>query len=66
MAYTKASIELEKKDKIKNEYALRITHDIKGHLAAIQNSLDVVLISKSETDRQEFVERAHKRTKVDF
>jgi len=63
MAYTRASIELEKKDKIKNEYVLRITHDIKNHLAAIQNSLDVVLISKSETDRQEFVERAHKRTR---
>ena len=63
MAYTKATIELEKKDKIKNEYVLRITHDIKDHLAAIQNSLDVVLISKSEKDRQEFVERAHKRTR---
>jgi signal transduction histidine kinase len=63
MAYTKATIELAKKDKIKNEYVLRITHDIKDHLAAIQNSLDVVLISKSETDRQEFAERAHKRTR---
>jgi len=63
IAYTKATIELEKKDKIKNEYVLRITHDIKDHLAAIQNSLDVVLVSKSETDRQEFIERAHKRTR---
>jgi signal transduction histidine kinase len=61
-AYTKATIELEKKDKIKNEYVLRLTHDIKDHLAAIQNSLDVVLISNTEKDRQEFVERAHKRT----
>jgi signal transduction histidine kinase len=62
VAYTKATIELEKKDKIKNEYVLRLTHDIKDHLAAIQNSLDVVLISKSEKDKKEFVERAHKRT----
>jgi signal transduction histidine kinase len=62
IAYTKAIIELEKKDKIKNEYVLRITHDIKDHLAAIQNSLDVVLVSNSEKDRQEFIERAYKRT----
>jgi len=62
-AYKKAKIELEKKDKIKNEYVLRLTHDIKGHLAAIQNSLDVVFLSTSEEDRQEFVKRAYKRTR---
>jgi len=62
VAYTKATIELEKKDKIKNEYVLRLTHDIKDHLAAIQNCLDVVLLSKIEKDRQEFINRAHNRT----
>ena len=62
-AHKKATIELEKKDKIKNEYVLRLTHDIKSNLAAIQNCLDVVLISDSEVDKQEFVKRAHIRTK---
>jgi signal transduction histidine kinase len=41
-AYMKANKELEKKDEIKNEYVQRITHDIKGHLAAIKSSLSVL------------------------
>lgn len=49
-AYMKANMELEKKDEIKNEYVLRITHDIKGHLAAIQSSLSV-LQSKPEAEQ---------------
>ena len=64
-AYMKANRELEKKDEIKNEYVLRITHDIKGHLAAIQSSLDV-LHSKPEgsirQDCKEFLEIASLRT----
>ncbi len=64
-AYLKANRELEKKDEIKNEYVLRITHDIKGHLAAIRSSLDV-LHSKPEgsirQDCKEFLEIASLRT----
>jgi signal transduction histidine kinase len=64
-AYLKANLELEKKDEIKNEYVLRITHDIKGHLAAIQSSLDV-LRGKPEgsirRDCQEFLQIASFRT----
>ena len=64
-AYLRANRELEKKDEIKNEYVLRITHDIKGHLAAIQSSLNV-LQSKPEgsvrQDCREFLEIATLRT----
>jgi signal transduction histidine kinase len=34
---------LEEKDKIKSEYVLRVSHDIKGHIAAIQSCIDPVL-----------------------
>ncbi len=61
----KANIELEKKDEIKNEYVQRITHDIKGHLAAIKSSLDV-LYSKPEgsirQDCMDFLDMASQRT----
>ena len=61
----KANAELERKDEIKNEYVLRITHDIKGHLAAIQSCLNV-LGSKPEnsfnTECREFLDRATLRT----
>ena len=62
-AYMKANMELEKKDEIKNEYVLRITHDIKGHLAAIQSSLSV-LQSKPEAldkDNRKFLDTASHR-----
>jgi signal transduction histidine kinase len=63
-AYLKANKELEKKDEIKNEYVQRITHDIKGHLAAIKSALSV-LYSKPGTirqDGQEFLDMASERT----
>lgn len=59
-----ANAQLQEKDKLKNEYVLRVTHDIKGHLAAIQSTLDVVLAGMlgaiSEKNR-DFVRRAHGR-----
>ena len=64
-AYLKANRELEKKDEIKNEYVLRITHDIKGHLAAIQSSLNVLHSKPEGSIRQdcwEFLEIASLRT----
>jgi hypothetical protein len=40
--FVKTNIELENKDKLKNEYVLRVTHDIKGHVAAILSCIDVI------------------------
>ncbi|MBA7515735.1 Adaptive-response sensory-kinase SasA [subsurface metagenome] len=62
-AYRRANIELENKDTIKNEYVLRLTHDIKGHIAAIQNILQAALVSKSDEEKRDFVKQAHKRTR---
>lgn len=61
---TLAIIQLKKNDAIKNEYVLRVTHDIKSHLAAIQTSLSVLtsgVFGKLEDKQQEFLERAYKR-----
>jgi signal transduction histidine kinase len=40
--YRKANSLLQQQDRVKNEYILRVTHDIKGHLAAIKSCLDIV------------------------
>lgn len=60
-----ANAQLQEKDKLKNEYVLRVTHDIKGHLAAIQSTLDVVLggmLGEISDKNKDFVGRAHRRT----
>ncbi|TRZ69854.1 MAG: sensor histidine kinase [Bacteroidetes bacterium] len=65
--YVKTNDELEKKDELKNEYVLRVTHDIKGHLAAILSCLDVIRskITGPLNDKQEeFVNRAFERTEL--
>ena len=65
-AYWQANILLNEKDKIKDEYVARVTHDIKGHLAAIQSSLDVVdggITGQLNNKQAEFVGRALARTK---
>ena len=56
-----ANIRLRENDRFKNEYVYRITHDIKGHLSAIKNCLDVVILQADKTQQQEFSERAHSR-----
>ncbi len=61
-AYRQANIELLEKDKIKDEYVFRITHDIKGHLAAIQGCLEAVTMKISPKEKEEFINRAFKRT----
>ncbi len=61
-----ASEELRQKDRVKDEYVARVTHDIKGHLAAIQSCLDVVankMLGDLNERQAEFVGRAHARTK---
>ena len=65
--YWEANQLLEQKDRIKDEYVERVTHDIKGHLAAIKSSLDVVAMGFAgplEPKQQEFVDRAVDRTGV--
>jgi signal transduction histidine kinase len=64
-SYARANAQLEEKDQLKNEYVLRLTHDIKGHLAAIQSCLDIVIdgMAGPLNDKQrDMVERAHRRT----
>ncbi len=61
----KANVQLNEKDQVKNEYVLRVTHDIKGHLAAIESCLDVVangMLGPLNERQKDFVERAHRRT----
>ena len=65
--YWQANQLLEQKDRIKDEYVERVTHDIKGHLAAIKSSLDVVakgFAGSLEPKQQEFIDRAVNRTGV--
>ncbi|MBM4027663.1 MAG: HAMP domain-containing histidine kinase [Planctomycetes bacterium] len=62
--YENANRQLEGKDRLKNEYVLRLTHDIKGHLAAVQSCLEIVVTGMVGplTDRQnDLVERAYRR-----
>jgi signal transduction histidine kinase len=65
-AYRSANIALQQKDHIKDEYVLRLTHEIKGHLAAIQSCLGV-LVNKFtgplNEQQDEFVNRAYERTR---
>ncbi|MFA6922712.1 MAG: HAMP domain-containing sensor histidine kinase [Bacteroidales bacterium] len=67
-AYLKANEELNLKDILKNEYVLRVTHDIKGHLAAIKSCLDVVsdrnIAGSLNSIQEEFINRAGSRTGV--
>ncbi len=61
----KANAQLEEKDQVKNEYVLRVTHDIKGHLAAVQSCLDTVIsgmVGPLNEKQKDMVGRAHRRT----
>jgi signal transduction histidine kinase len=64
-AYKQANISLEEKDRIKDQYVLRVTHDIKGHLATIQSCLSVVvnrILGPLDEQQTDLISRAHKRT----
>jgi signal transduction histidine kinase len=64
-ALREANLKLQEKDRIKDEYVSRVTHDIKGHLAAIQSCLFVASdkscgpLSERQAD---FLGRAVRRT----
>jgi signal transduction histidine kinase len=65
--YVKTNLELDNKDKLRNEYVLRVTHDIKGHLGAIFSCLEVVrsgIAGPLNDQQQEFVNRAGERTQL--
>jgi signal transduction histidine kinase len=58
---------LKEKDRIKDEYVARVTHDIKGHLAAIQSCLFVAASESSGSlneKQSDFMKRATVRTKL--
>jgi signal transduction histidine kinase len=60
-----ANTQLEEKDQVKNQYVLRVTHDIKGHLAAIQSCLEIVsqgMVGALNEKQKDLVERAYRRT----
>jgi signal transduction histidine kinase len=70
-ALREANIQLKEKDRIKDEYVSRVTHDIKGHLAAIQSCLYVAASESSGTlneQQTKFTDKAIKRTTwlIDF
>lgn len=62
--------QLREKDRIKDEYVAHLTHDIKGHLAAIQSCLGVAVTDATHGGAMgsltgqaaEFVNRAYRRT----
>ncbi len=57
-----ANEQLREKDRIKDEYVAHLTHDIKGHLAAIQSCLSVAVTDSLSSPAAEFVRRAYGRT----
>jgi len=64
-SYERANAQLEGKDRLKNEYVLRLTHDIKGHLAAVQSCLEIVcdeMVGPLNERQKDLVERACRRT----
>ncbi len=61
----KANVLLNEKDRIKSEYVLRVTHDIKEHLSAIQSCVETVAggIAGTLNEKQaNLLQRADERT----
>lgn len=62
-ATRKAVLKLEEKETIKNEYVLRLTHDIKGHITAIRNCLEAASVTYTKEEKEKFIQLAYKRTR---
>ena len=65
-AYRQANIMLQEKDRIKDEYVLRVTHDVKGHLATIQSCLALVaerIAGKWPGQDTDLISRAYRRAR---
>jgi len=63
-ALREANFLLQQKDRIKDEYVYRVTHDIKGHLAAIHSCLAVAIDRDMEIPayrRDDLIRRAYAR-----
>lgn len=59
-----ANKKLLEKDEIKNEYVLRLTHDIKGHLTAIQTNIALFsnnLLGTLNEKQKEFIDNTYNR-----
>ncbi len=63
-SYRLANIQLEEKDKVKDEYVYRLSHDIKGHIAAIKGCLDASSILMDPVKIKEFDTKALNRTEL--
>jgi signal transduction histidine kinase len=64
LAYLEANLKLKQKEKIKNEYVMRITHDTKGHITAIQSCINILrnkISGPLNVQQEDFVNRAHSR-----
>jgi len=64
-ALREANAQLREKDRIKDEYVARVTHDIKGHLAAIESCLCIGIDESSgplNEIQSNFMNRALSRT----
>jgi len=64
-ALVEANSQLREKDRIKDEYVSRVTHDIKGHLAAIHSCLFIVAdksAARLSEKQADFLNRAINRT----
>lgn len=62
----KANILLEEKDRIKSEYVLRVTHDIKEHLSSIQSCIEPVtngITGSLNQKQQDLLTRAKDRAR---
>ncbi|PIP67949.1 MAG: hypothetical protein CO035_03595 [Candidatus Omnitrophica bacterium CG_4_9_14_0_2_um_filter_42_8] len=60
-----ANLLLEEKDRIKSEYVLRVTHDIKEHISAIQSCIDPVaegMLGELNPGQKDLIRRAGTRT----
>jgi signal transduction histidine kinase len=62
--YQLLNLELHKKDRVKNEYLLSVSHDIKSHMAAIKSCLDILsthMVGPLNEKQTELIERADHR-----
>jgi PAS domain S-box-containing protein len=63
-ALREANLLLQEKDRIKDEYVSRVTHDIKEHLATIQNCLAVVphkAVGRLDSHEADLIHRGYTR-----
>jgi len=60
-----ANDELKEQDRLKSEYVLRVAHDLKADMAAVQSCLKVVIegmVGKVNEKQMDMIQRAERRT----